>query len=63
MRKITDSTTILPLPIDQPSVVSLRRLNNTATRVIPAKHVPAKHVPAKAGSRKLYTVDSVSSTE
>ena len=28
------------------NVVSLRRLNNTATRVI-----PAKHDPAKAGSR------------
>ena len=34
------------------SVVSLKRLNNKATRVIPAKHVPAKHVPAKAGSRE-----------
>ena len=35
------------------SVVSLRRLNNTATRVI----------PAKAGIQKVRTVDSVSSTE
>jgi hypothetical protein len=35
------------------SVVSLKRLNNKATRVI----------PAKAGIQKVRTVDSVSSTE